>query len=303
MKKVILLLCVMQQVCSSACQGMWTDEENWDAAGTSGLAASSCANTMRKTHDPDEWDDDFRNTMELFLQIGDLHRRTPPQGGEGGAAFDALLSSYTGTCQQAVGDTSKHLGGMLAALPGAVSAYTEDFFKDNSVTTLLACNQEAQRLRENFGYAYPTEAALVCMKDFIKGDSVLAVGSGSGFIEGKLQKQDVDIVATDIKPPKVRYMDIVKKDVQSAITSYPKRNVLLIVCWDPKYLLDFSTVEGTKIIGISSEAVEDQAAGFIPDERIWKDVSGPHPLELSTVCNNGEHPVYVYLYARRQNTF
>ena len=278
MKKAILLLCVMQQVCSSACQGMWPGEEdNWSAAGT------SCAETMAQTRDPDDRDAAFLAKMELLREIGGLHRITLSQGVEDDAAFNALLSNYTDTCQKAVKRTLSLMS------PGDA--------------TLLACKQQVNRLRDNFGYAYPTEAALACMKDFIQGDSVLSAGCGSGFIESKLKKQSVDIVATDIEPPKVRYMDIVKQDAKSTMVSHPQRNVLLIACWNPTDSLDLSDFKGSKIISIGHQDVKDKAVGFIPDENIWEDVSYANPPALHTLCNDGEHDVYVYLYEKRQNPF
>ena len=225
MKKVILLLCVMQQVCSSACQGMWTGEENnWGAAGT------SCAETMAQTHDPDDRDAAFLAQMNACRDFGEACCKLTP-----------------------------------------------------SDLDLFNFQKNAQSIQRTFGQAYPTAEALTCMENFIDGDEVLAAGCGSGFIEGKLEKRGVDIVATDIAPPKVRYMDIATQDVQSAMASHPQRNVLLIAFWKPGCPLDLSTFQGAKIISIGDQDTEFKVAGFIPDEDIWENVSGPHPPALQTL--------------------
>lgn len=237
-KKIILLLCVMQQVCSSACQGMWTGKEDH----------GDTAETMAQTCDPDDWDATFLDKMNACRNFGDAYCKLTPSD------FD-----------------------------------------------LFKFRKDALSIQHTFGQAYPTEEALKCMEDFIDHDKVLSAGCGSGFIEGKLQKQCVDIVATDIEPPKVRYIDIVKEDVQSAMTSYPERNVLLIACWNPKYPLDLSTFQGSKIIGIGDQGIE-KTAGFIPDEQIWQNVSAPHPPALKTLYDHGARDVYVYLYERRQHS-
>ena len=122
-------------------------------------------------------------------------------------------------------------------------------------------------LRPNYGYSVPTEEALAKMTRFIGADSTLSVASGNGFIEGMLKNRGVDIVASDIKAPTHRYIDITEQDMTEAVQNND-HNVLMMACLFSKDNPQ-EFFKGNKIIHIGGE---ESLTGGLPNEDKWKQV-------------------------------
>ena len=153
-------------------------------------------------------------------------------------------------------------------------------------------------LSHTYGSVCPSTDDLKAIVRFIGRDKVLSVGCGGGFLEGLLKKKSVNVLATDITVPNIHYTDIVPLDMYSAIEAHPKRKVLLLSCLCCDHYPDLSLFKGSKIISIDDRG---QTLGGQPDEALWDNVSGEHPLVIPSVLDIKGTPLSLNLYQRKRN--
>ena len=152
-------------------------------------------------------------------------------------------------------------------------------------------------LSHTYGGVCPSTDDLKIIVRFIGRDKVLSVGCGGGFLEGLLKKKGVDVLATDITIPNIHYTDIVPLDMYSAIEAHPRRKVLLLSCLCCDHYPDLSLFKGSKIISIDDRG---QTLGGQPDDAIWDNVSGEHPLVIPSVLDIKGTPLSLNLYERKR---
>ena len=107
--------------------------------------------------------------------------------------------------------------------------------------------------RYTFSYAVPTKKVINKITKFIGNDKVLEVGAGKGLWASLLDKEGVDIIATDDLSwnDKRFYIQVKKMDAIKAINKYDV-NILMMI-WPPNDPMAFNGLkkfEGNKLIYI-----------------------------------------------------
>lgn len=85
---------------------------------------------------------------------------------------------------------------------------------------------ERQSLVREYGWAVPSEDALIYLSEF---DELLSVGSGRAYWEHLLQKRGVDIRSTDKNPPEETWMNV----EQLLVRNLRHIDVPILTIWPP----------------------------------------------------------------------
>jgi len=114
---------------------------------------------------------------------------------------------------------------------------------------------------KNYGWGTPTKEAIEKIKQFVRNDTILEIGSGSGLWAKLLKDEGLNIIATN-KPfekkedYKTKFTDVQELNHLRAIQKYGYHNVLMI-SWplydDPMAYESLKDFQGNKLIFIGEE--------------------------------------------------
>lgn len=146
-------------------------------------------------------------------------------------------------------------------------------------------HNQCRIVRLTCGYTYFPQKTINKMADFIGKAPALSVASGSGFVESLLQKKGVQIIATDARPPSIRFMSIWRASMVEAVNHWENSECLIISFPFPNFKNEVTELDdnkdtnvstifkGNKLIYIGSD--DPTFTGQQPDETIWEQQDVP----------------------------
>jgi hypothetical protein len=158
-----------------------------------------------------------------------------------------------------------------------------------------------------YGFLVPDRESIQLIKEYVGGDAILEIGSGTGLWAKLLQNNDVKIIATDLLPPIYKlnwyrrsWTDVEELDGIEAVKKYNDRKTLMLI-WphdDNVWVDAVKEFKGNKLIYGGNSGPKKLSEHF---EKEW-DIEVSKKLNFFPTNNHEEEfgqPV-LYLMKRKE---
>ena len=173
--------------------------------------------------------------------------------------------------------------------------------------------KQSERVRGACGYIYCPQKTINQMVKFIDEDLALSFASGGGFLESLLEKKRVrKVIATDVRPPEVRFMPIWRASTVEAVNHWEDAGCLIISFPFSDFKSNASEEEdnqnknitqifkGDKLIYIGS--ADPSLTGQQPDTTIWEQLTVETELTEMYYLTKDVSQVMVRFFKRRESS-
>lgn len=116
----------------------------------------------------------------------------------------------------------------------------------NSAEDMMSCatsyNDEFKRrdaFVKRFSWAVPSQAAIDAIHSFVDSAQVVEINAGRGLWTHLLEQAGVNIIATDVTPPKLTFAAVRPLEATAAVQKYLEPGGVLMTCW-PDYLASYA---------------------------------------------------------------